>query len=332
MQALNSATTSLAFCIVPHKTGMQLATYTGYVSTITGSPANVECIVCRETSTVGTPDIANPLQSTTIDIAATGWATWEFLTPATLTKNKRYWIVVKGNSATNYPTMQWMTQGTPYDRVGTAGIGEFTKKHTVDGSAWTGPGVGFGFEAGFSDGSKYGYPYRAITHNLTSPNSEKGVRLFMPVGLSAPLSVAEISFAGRKAGIQWGELRAKIYVNGSLAVTSDVYPAEDIPTSSSFRFVFTLDTPVALSPGSTVDIMLTAGSLATSSNYYRLEGLGSLFGEYPNQIPFGAVLCDKSAAGVWTTDGTAFPFFSLHLTPGAEFLTSPVNRRTSTGR
>lgn len=329
---LSSATTYLAHAFTAYEDNLRVTQFVHDISAIAGNPTAIECIVCAETSVVGTPNTANPLQSATIGISATGWATWTFSTPVILEKNRPYWIVIKGNSTSNYPTMRYMTQGLPYDRMGTNG-GECIKKQCTDGASWVSMSTAFGYCIRFSDGTQSGYPYKAGVINLTSAGSEYGVRLVIPKDASA-LSVSSAAMTIRRvtSPVTWPYM-LKVYINGSLMrVTAEQDASITLAVASTMRRVFAFSTPIRFNPGDIVDLTIPAGASATASNYYRIEGLASLLEGYPNPVPFEASSVVKSAAGVWTVDPTSFPFYSLGLTAGSEFLAPPLNRRTSTGR
>ena len=336
LTTFNSATTYRAWSFYSYRS-CSISKFVFYIHQLTGSPANIEVSICGADSS-GKPDSANPIANGTTIIAtpAVGWADCVFSTPPQLAANAQYFVVIKGNSATNYISVFVGVQSVPPT---------FTMSYVTgfeDGSYYSTTTGDSGWSAATknrhigmlicADGSWMGSPlWYANSNNACSINSSTthlygGNTFDWPV--DAPhTKLITVAIAGRFDGTATNT-ELDVFENGNLISVTPVTGGDGIQyqynSGAWGNRVFRLSRSMILRPGSTYFI-------GHKYNGYGLS-LGS-FGVYSKQfVPLQTEQAFIDSAGVLSRQTGKLCCMALGLDLTNPFLAPPINRRTSTGR
>lgn len=331
---INSATTYRAWSFYSYRT-CSISKLVFYISTVTGSPANIEVLICGAGSS-GKPDSANPITNGTIVITtpAVGWAECVFSTPPQLTANTQYFVVIKGNSTTDYISIYLPSQSVPpaFTMSCVSGFEDGTYYATTNGDSGWSP-MAKNKQLGLricTDGSWMGSPLHfvntAAVLNSATDRLYGGNTFVWPV--DAPLAnLTAVAIGGRSASTTAGT-ELDIFENGNLISITPITGGSGIQYQyNEGRWgnrVFRLSRPVILRPGNTYFV-------GHKYNGATIDIGG--FTVYDKQfIPLQSEQAFITSSGVLTPQTGKVCCMALGLDIANPFFTAPINRRTSTGR
>lgn len=180
----NSAGASMGYRFVAPVTST-LTDFYFYVAAFTGTPGTVTVEVRNVGASgivPGTTILAT--QSVTMDTTAARWNKCTFATPASLTQNTEYWVIIYNTTATpasNFPAlMAYSSHTQPEGNANQTQGGMFRPYSTTTG--WTATNnLGSPIcVMKFGDGSVLGNGYSQTKTNYTSNTLERGLKFTLP--------------------------------------------------------------------------------------------------------------------------------------------------------
>jgi len=274
--ALNATATWVAFSWVP-TASKNANSVRVYMNPATGTIQNtdISCDIYSDTS--GSP---NASLGTTTAVSgvpangASGWVTFTFSSPVSVTAGTQYWIVLKNPStasaspATVYPTYSYGNQGTgPVTTEGILSGYGWSKKHTTtSGGSWiTALAGSVGWRIGYNDSTYDGLPIQALGGGADKifGNTEVGNKFTTPG--DASFNVIGICGNVGKTGAG-SPLYFNLYSGTTLLASTATIANAVIGAGSYLTAYFSSD--VVLQPSTTYRYTASQGAGGSASIYY----------------------------------------------------------------
>lgn len=328
---LNSTTAfyAMGFCL---NRSASLASATINLS-ITGSPSNIVVDLCTADA-AGLPNSASGvIATTTMATPVAGLNTITFASVA-LSAGVQYFVVVRGNSTTNYVRILKVSQGAAPNYCHNTAAAKRTnmRSNTTTGdSGWGSATNGQNqLYLQFTDGSWYGSPLYShgsvvvtVTagqwygNNITLPDAGPDIWLSaVHVGCRTQGTLTNPSAIGL---FENNNLIAQHQLTVGSAITNDL-------TGNWANRMFYFDVPVRMRAGNRYMIGLLAPVGASGSAYIQLTGAKCMADKH-QCLPLSAVRAYRTAAGVLVEEPGYLVGMALGIDLVNPFAPKPINRR-----
>jgi len=313
-QALNATGTWLAYSFVPDqaKTLSEVSIYLAAIAN-PGSMATTDLTADIYSSVNGAPGTSLASQNVPSVPTVAGWVRWTGFS-LSLSAGVQYWIVLKNNNAapaTNFPTYQWINQGTsavtgqgaPLGTTSTiAGVpplfGWSRVLTTNSGTAWTASltpavmGIRLGYNDATYDGvpiSSYVRPSAAVAADRATGKQGVGAKFNVPANARFNVRGAWMLLARNSTP---GAMAFKLYQGTTLLGTSNPIASADIT-------------------GTAGDIICTyfpsAVTISSANNPHRLLLIDTATGDATTAYV-------GTAVAVWDADSNSTPLTPMNGT------------------
>jgi len=302
---------------------------------ITGGPANIRFDLCTSNA-ANNPDIATGILGSAYLITPVHGQNTVIFTPAiSLAANTQYYLVIRGNSTTDYVDVRRISQGVlptfTYNRA-SGRCDNFKMSSTDSGNTWGSSYHGTSqLFVQYADGSWFGCPlwgFGAGGSNIIIPNQWFGNVIVMPAD-ATDTWLSSVHFPCRTMGTLTIPTMLAVFENNNIiaqkTVTLGSASTNEINGSWADRVLY-LDQPVKLRGGNKYFIGLVGTSQCSGGAYIQISGVKCAPDKH-QCLPLSAVRAYRTVAGAMVEEPGYLVGMALGIDLVNPFAPKPINRR-----